>query len=234
MLCNPAIREFRILPPLPCQRRHYSHPYYRHLGFAFDPKANDYKVLKVAPQQEYDPRISAYTHVEERVQIYNMSTDSWREIVAMVPKGTLCDPRHSFSTSLNGVFYFVALAPNACFKIIAFHMFGELFEQGLPCPRYLGPSRAVAGKESLLCMWARYGDRWNKKYSTGPILGSHRALAFQENGELLLLRSKDCRLVSYNLDTQNMKEHHREYGDSTLVEFQVFTENLVSVKRCAY
>lgn len=141
-------------------------------------------------------------------------------------------------------------------------MFGELFEQvflpediridtmsGLCVLRdslalvTWDPPGGWRGKESLLCMWARDGDHWNKKYSIGPILGSHRALAFQQNGELLLLRNKDYRLVSCNLDTQNMKEHHLEYNDSrpeypyilrTLVEFQVFTENLVSVKRCAY
>ncbi|KAI8534245.1 hypothetical protein RHMOL_Rhmol10G0074800 [Rhododendron molle] len=79
------MREFRILPLPPYRTRHVT----SNLGFGLDLETNDYKVLRVAPLYKYDPRIPAEIPVEERVQIYSMSTDSWREIVAMVPKDVL-------------------------------------------------------------------------------------------------------------------------------------------------
>ncbi|XP_058187773.1 F-box protein At5g49610-like [Rhododendron vialii] len=240
MLYNPAMREFRLLPQ----------PYFgidnicNGLGFAFDPKTNDYKVLIV---------VRLYKTNDRRVQIYDTSTDSWREIVAIVPKDIQFCSRPYRLTWLDGVFYWVASDPNSSYyTIIAFHMFDELFEQVfLPevfriasvCSlSVLRGSLALVTSElgsltaeSCLDIWVRDGngvkDPWNKKYSIGPKLRLHDLLGFRQNGELLLSWGGDFQMVSYNLSTQNIKEY-----DLRSINFEVlsYTENLVSVKRCVY
>ncbi|XP_058187772.1 putative F-box/kelch-repeat protein At1g12870 [Rhododendron vialii] len=245
MLCNPAMREFKVLPQPPFHTRYTSH-----LRFAFDPKTNDYKVLRVVAS--YDPMAFTFTLCVGRVQIYHMSTDTWREIVAVVPEEILqCSQRWCWSSaSLNGVFYWVA---NCQGEIIAFHMSDELFERVfLPedirtnpwsSLSILGDSLALVtvefGRmESCLEIWVRDGngvkDPWNKKYSIGPIVGLYDALGFRHTGEVLLRRDNDWKMVSYNLDSHTLNEYHEEYDDLKLVHrcpVLSYTASLVSVKR---
>ncbi|GFS30532.1 hypothetical protein Acr_00g0012460 [Actinidia rufa] len=142
-LCNPAMKVFRILPE----------PFYHtnrtgYLGFGFDPQTNDYKVIRVAVIPEYDylsshendstdseVSKSQFKADNEKVQIYDLSTDGWREIDGVVPDDFVCQP-HSpeFHTSLTGDFYWFAydLHPDHDrdqAAMIVFHMSDELFEQ---------------------------------------------------------------------------------------------------------
>ncbi|XP_058187769.1 F-box protein At1g11270-like [Rhododendron vialii] len=254
MLWNPATGEFRVLPGRPY------HPWHTtNLGFAFDPKTNDYKVLSVAR--------FINTSADDRVHIYHMSMDSWREIdVAAVPKEIRRSHQPYHPTWLDGAFYWIAPDSSGRYKIIAFHMFDEVFEQVfLPmdviCSKLasslnvLRDSLALvtlefdelAIEEPCLGIWLRDGngvkDPWNKKYSIGPILVHIKAFQILQNGEflLLLLGGHNCWMVSYNLDTQIIKDYGEVYTDSgsaydQFCEFQAisYTENLVSVKRRVY
>ncbi|XP_058185583.1 uncharacterized protein LOC131302806 [Rhododendron vialii] len=151
-----------------------------------------------------------------------MGTDSWREIVAMVPKDILICSHPHHSTWLDGVFYWVAANPHGRYIIVAFHMFNELFEHvffpedikidSLPCLCVLRDSLALftldrykLETEWCLGIWVRDGNRvkdpWNKKYSFGPNLGCYLAFGLMRNGGLLL-RGNHCWMVSYNLDTR--------------------------------
>ncbi|KAH7845600.1 hypothetical protein Vadar_003987 [Vaccinium darrowii] len=93
------------------------------------------------------------------------------------------------------------------------------------------------GTESCFYIWVRDGngvkDNWNKKYSIGPILGLYVAMGIRRNGELLLLWVNERHMVSYKLDTQNIKEYHNVVDDPAVIPFRVlsYAENLVSVKR---
>ncbi|XP_058185588.1 putative F-box protein At1g47790 [Rhododendron vialii] len=207
VLWNPAMREFRALPQPPYHTWRTTN-----LGFAFDPKTDDYKVLRVATLSE------CMNSFYQRVQIYNMSTDSRREIIFMLSYGSW--PRRS--TWLDGVFYWVAVDANGGWKIIGFHMFDGLLEQvflhedirvnwmSRLCVLRDSLALVTSGfdgliRESCLDIWVRDGkgvkDPWNKKYRIRHILRRYDALGFQQNGELLLLRAKDCQMVSYNLGT---------------------------------
>lgn len=253
------MREFRELP----QPRNWTRPT-SHLGFAFDPQTNDFNVLRVAAVYELDHGSTKYTRVGEKVEIYNNKSMSlWREIIAVVPKGKdirsrLCRDTGSGSqlyhlTWLDGVFYWVAKDPDGRSKIIAFHMFDELFEQVflLEDIRIIDMSSLCVMRDSLalvafkypsllLDIWLRDGkgvkDLWVKRYSIGLTLGRQEALGFRQNGELLRLRDNDRRLESYNFDTQKIEEYHDVYNGPTSINFEVlsYTESLVSVKWCVY
>ncbi|KAI8534253.1 hypothetical protein RHMOL_Rhmol10G0075600 [Rhododendron molle] len=51
VICNPALREVRVLPQPPYESRRTTH-----LGFGFDPITDDYKVIRVATLYESDIR----------------------------------------------------------------------------------------------------------------------------------------------------------------------------------
>lgn len=132
-----ATREYRLLP-----QPHYHTWTTTCLGFGFDPKTNDYKVLRVATHFESDLKsfdcdddfdegfdTPVDKPVDLKAQIYGMCSDSWKEIVAMVPNHTFnsCPCR---CTSLDGVFYWLGYGFPTCVPVIhGFRMFEELFEQ---------------------------------------------------------------------------------------------------------
>ncbi|XP_058187777.1 uncharacterized protein LOC131304543 [Rhododendron vialii] len=139
----------------------------------------------------------------------------------------------------------MAKDPHGRFKIIGFHMFDEFFKQVfLPEDdiwiTYMSTVFVLRDSVALVAskcgeLWERDGKRvkdpWVKKYSIIPTLLRRYALGFRENGELFHLRDKDHRLVSYNLDTQEIEEFHDAYDDPRSIDFQVlfYTENLVSI-----
>ncbi|PQP94593.1 S locus F-box protein with the low allelic sequence polymorphism 1-S4 [Prunus yedoensis var. nudiflora] len=99
VLCNPAIKEIKLLPKsgLPdwwgCA-----------VGFGYDPKCKDYKVSRIASYQaEIDGLIPP-----PRVEIYTVSTDSWREIKnnSLETEATVFFPDY-FQMYFQGICYWV-------------------------------------------------------------------------------------------------------------------------------
>ncbi|KAI8534216.1 hypothetical protein RHMOL_Rhmol10G0071800 [Rhododendron molle] len=271
VLCNPAMRESRLLPRPPSATLRTTY-----LGFAFIPQTNDYNVVRLAtiyesdlkkPFESYDDdeafRMhirSTHTSVEHKVQIYSMSTDSWKEIGGMVPNYYLY-PRSRTCMSLDGVFYWSSYSSNdysanVC-VINALNMVGELYERiSLPagiCDEYpdlclLDDSLAlVASKDdcdledTCFDVWLmdKYGvdERWTKRYTIGrigPLLGCDFVIGFRPNNEILLAGGNDWEFLSYNLSTHDMKEYKQlcNWSESFYLQ-QVFSysESLVSVKR---
>ncbi|XP_058184833.1 F-box protein At5g49610-like [Rhododendron vialii] len=118
MICNPATREFRLLPRPP-----YHNWRTNHVGFAFDSKTNDYIVVRVAtlyefskavdmdfePPTRFDQKVmdlETPTRIDHKIQIYGMSRDSWKEIAATVPNHRFSPYDHP-STLMDGVFYWL-------------------------------------------------------------------------------------------------------------------------------
>lgn len=75
VLWNPAIREFKILP-----KHCLPDGTINSMGFGYDPKSEDYKFLNIV-----DPTAEALgeriVYHLPRVEVYTLSTDSWREIM---------------------------------------------------------------------------------------------------------------------------------------------------------
>ncbi|GLT36186.1 hypothetical protein SLA2020_105800 [Shorea laevis] len=141
VISNPGIREFKVLPktcicfPPPVD----SFDYYGCIaGLGYDPEANDYKIVQL-----WDIFIS-FTRVI-RVEVYTLSTDSWREIDNYALKveinGLLMEVEIRggiFNRSWNGAYYWYAQAirvvPEARWSlkrrnaIVVFDMTYEIFQ----------------------------------------------------------------------------------------------------------
>ncbi|KAM7491595.1 hypothetical protein LguiA_034516 [Lonicera macranthoides] len=81
LLCNPATREFKALPP--CINNYLPGLLINELGvgFGFDQHSNDYKVVRIVELFYDDP----FIHHDVKAELYKLSTDSWRPLNADVP-----------------------------------------------------------------------------------------------------------------------------------------------------
>lgn len=267
VICNPAIREFRVLPQPPCQTWRTTN-----LGFVFDPKNNDYKVFRIAtlfqsdlkPYDSYDDPYDAYDAkcndtevppVDHKIQIYCMSTNSWKEIFAMVPNDRPCN-NIGPCVSLDGVFYWLAFDFSTCVLVIhTFRMFEELFERlHFPdafCFRLVAylcvlknSLALIQGKVDIQTRQTRFDiwvmdeyrveESWTKKYTVGPLLGrDYRGLGFRPNVEVFLMSCDPGQMVSYNLSTGDINEYNQICGRQeakSLVQVLSYSESLISVK----
>jgi F-box interacting protein len=126
VLWNPATRESKILPPI---HRQLDMPDLTStFGFGFDPKTNDYKVV----------RIMNFRFRYCEVQVYHLSTNSWR-VIGSSPDPSLFIKLPRFPSCLNGVHYWWACEGEDYFDegprhFIAFDMSNEVFQELLPPP----------------------------------------------------------------------------------------------------
>ncbi|CAK9135937.1 unnamed protein product [Ilex paraguariensis] len=199
------------------------------VGFGFDPITNDYKVVRIVEIFEDD---DYYRYECTKAQIYNLSTDSWREINAVVPD---ISHFHCFEPFLNGSFhwsasYFVGDGDSVDDKdfILSFHMSTEVFQKmGFPYVCSIGDGKyrslgvlneslalilydysAVETKNFDIWVMTEYGvsESWTKQFTIGPLSGVPCPLSIWKNNELLL-EASNGQLVSCNLKTQDIKEY---------------------------
>ncbi|XP_058185599.1 F-box protein At3g07870-like [Rhododendron vialii] len=245
ILCNPSIREFRVLPQSSYKTDHFSN-----LGFGFDPYTNDYKVVKFEFRH-------IYSSIDETIEIYDLSTDSWRKVVLDSSFGFGLNFKYSSCSSWNGDFYWFACGPSGDRKIIAFRMSNEVFDV-IPVPEVcsldnsrerrlfvLNDSLALvlytsgwelsSHLEKCFDIWIMEEQgvevSWTKKFTIGPLKGIYFALGFRLNGEFLFEGDRG-QLMSYHIDTQQIKKY-QVYGHwpPGCLQVLLYNESLVSVKR---
>ena len=73
ILCNPATKECRTLPIISCSCRH---DFLLGIGFGYDSRANDYKIISL---WSYISLCEPFER-KTRANVYSMGMDSWREI----------------------------------------------------------------------------------------------------------------------------------------------------------
>ncbi|XP_058187811.1 F-box protein At3g07870-like [Rhododendron vialii] len=120
VICNPSMREFRVLPQ-PSHKKGYM----ANLGFGFDHYTNDYKVVKFG---YLDPEFKTWL-IDETIEIYELSTDSWREVYAESPVKYGFHCTYSCCASWNGDFYWYASCPGRGASIMMFSMTDEGFNE---------------------------------------------------------------------------------------------------------
>ncbi|XP_075487701.1 F-box/kelch-repeat protein At3g06240-like [Primulina tabacum] len=88
-LCNPALREFKLLPPLKFPENHTAHPL--GFGFGFDQIGGVYKVIQIS-DMTHQMALSEYMYDSDehdlhyiRVDLYDSASNSWEQIEAKVP-----------------------------------------------------------------------------------------------------------------------------------------------------
>ncbi|XP_058224689.1 putative F-box protein At3g10240 [Rhododendron vialii] len=243
VICNPATRECRPLPQPPYRTWHT-----RYVGFAYDSKTSDYKVVRVATFRKT-------TLVDNRIQIYGMSADSWKETDAVVPNRDFTTYYH-LCTSLDGIFYWLSYDSSTRVRAIdALNTVEGSFERiSLPAGiRSDGHLHLCLMDDSISVVVPKYDDQrgetlfdvwlmdeyglkgvWNKKYTIGPLLGSHIPFGFCPNREVLLSVCKNGKIVSYNHSTHYIEEY-KQLCDLPEPRFIThvfpYSESLVSVKR---
>lgn len=229
ILANPAIRESGTVG----------------VGFGYDPKSNDYKVIRFM-------RLSPYMYSPTRVEVYTLSTDSWRELNRKV----LCGVEDSFSVVtesdckyINGACYWVqarVIYEKRRYFVLSFDMSDEVFQK-ISMPNYTVSKdfRLVVFNESLavvmhnlirgtyaLEIWVLnvIGRTWSKLLMVRPNPRLRRPLAFWKNVDELIMEDKNGFVCCYNLVTQEIRnllpvERHR-------IKFVIvnYMSSLVSVR----
>ncbi|KAL2476638.1 F-box/kelch-repeat protein [Abeliophyllum distichum] len=220
LLWNPSIRRKVTLPMSPFILE-ITVPCMFVLGFGFDEKNNDYKVVRIAHVQGD----SGYL-VPHNVEIYELSVGNWREIDVLVPLNCVVE---YFWTQvfLNGNVNWVAykrsgetLGPVENL-IMVFRMTDEVFEE-MQLPDALSNElpinlNAAVFEESLAVfqydarVWSKscsiwvmkeYGvpESWSKQFYVDLNEGLGMVLGFRKNGHVLL-SDRNGDLISYNPGT---------------------------------
>ncbi|KAE9450460.1 hypothetical protein C3L33_17643, partial [Rhododendron williamsianum] len=243
LLWNPSIKKFKILPKPRFQSRS---PYEKVYGFAFVPRANDYKVVRI---------IHDRVEGSPKVEICTLSTNSWR---TWIGDGVRCAMTNRCRTAfVNGAVHWAAYKkcgnlfdPNL---IIAFHMDNEVFRE-IPIPGYELPPpitylsiRLSVVSEKLAYFVSRddgiiggvvswdlwvledYGvaEFWTKLHTIrlhgiGSFIYPLQSL---KKGEILFGGLEDKKLYSFDLKRQEIKETDQEVDG--LPDVFNYTESLV-------
>nr|BAG12294.1 S locus F-box protein with the low allelic sequence polymorphism 1-S5 [Prunus avium] len=265
VLCNPAIKEIKLLPKsgLPdwwgCA-----------VGFGYDPKSKDYKVSRIATYQaEIDGLIPP-----PRVEIYSLSTDSWREIKNnSLETDTTCFFPDYFQMYFQGICYWVGYEqPKQSVEyedeeqkpmVIFFDTGDEIFHNILfPDSFYMYEEGSAYAYEMSYIMYSDlriilwngsvalfgfnrfsafpdsygvwvlngfYGAKgsWTKQFTFEPLEGIKRVLEFWKSDELLMVTEEDGDIVSYNLETEKLR--NLPMNSPCDFETVVYVNSLVSI-----
>ncbi|XP_030963632.1 F-box/kelch-repeat protein At3g23880-like [Quercus lobata] len=225
VIWNPSIRKFITLPK-PCIRVKSV----VHEAFGFDPRTNDYKVVRIAfPRRTQSSEMAKIPLVE----IYSLNEGSWR----ITSAGNSFSPGFSFvdrgrpSASLNGAVHFVVRDwdNKSDPSVLSFDLGDEVFRMisvpngAFSTSDYVHTS-VIGGSLSLLChdsytyghavnnccsIWVmkEYGvvDSWTKQFTVN--LNGGLLLGLQKNGNMLVETKLPlhCEISSYDPKSKQVK-----------------------------
>jgi len=180
------------------------------LGFGFDAKTNDYKVVRIVRLLDLD-----LEECPPEIDVYSLSTGAWRNISHLgLPYVIMGRATQAY---LNGAAHWIgADMEKRCMMLVSFHIGDELFHSmslpaGIPFwPRHLEPAviqgslslveKKVSGYEKSWCIWVmkEYGvaSSWTKLFDVGNGERVDRLIGFRKEGELLF--DAQGELISYN------------------------------------
>ena len=256
VLWNPAIKEFKVLPTRPVHCPSHVQRSIDGLGFGYDHKSHDYKVVRIVTFWDVRPYSDSNgPYCPPLVEVYTLSTDSWRQTEAGLDasvKAIYC--RSQFY--LNGAYHWHGSIHDRPYDVIvSFDMTAEIF-QIIRLPNLEDNDNASESKvfwpefsvfhnciamiiydlkqtvtEKIFEIWVmhEYGveESWNKQFVIGPLLGIQFPLGFAKNDELLLVDSSR-QLVSYNSNAQEIKSLQVR-GLLQAPQAIVYNESLVSI-----
>ncbi|XP_062005570.1 F-box/kelch-repeat protein At3g23880-like [Rosa rugosa] len=104
VLCNPAIKEFKLLPVPSSNSISYGE------GFGYDLKSKDYKVVRILSNGREEYMDGMHKRVVIRpptVEVYSLLTNSWKEIKIdnLITKTTIYWPQSYVSVYHKGILY---------------------------------------------------------------------------------------------------------------------------------
>uniref|UniRef100_A0A5B6YUY8 F-box domain-containing protein n=1 Tax=Davidia involucrata TaxID=16924 RepID=A0A5B6YUY8_DAVIN len=209
-LWNPSVRKLKTLPSSLHPEEFIKPETYVVLGFGFDHRTRDFKVVRILYNQQ------------PLVEVYTLSTDSWRSIEVAVP------------------FIFIYSSPDVPFVCRSFHWpaysSGDVFRQlivsfdiseeafgEIMLPNYqvdgdkLHESIKVYKGLLALFVWSthcchvwvmkEYGvpESWMKQLTIFSQTSVSRSLGFTKDNEVIL-EGKEKELVAYDFENQNFRK----------------------------
>uniref|UniRef100_A0A5B7AAV4 F-box associated beta-propeller type 1 domain-containing protein n=1 Tax=Davidia involucrata TaxID=16924 RepID=A0A5B7AAV4_DAVIN len=212
ILWNPTIKKWVTLP-LP--RFECPDEYSQVLGFGYDPKTNDYKVVRLA-----------YLNWEDspKVELYSFRKGYWGSISSPLPPPDAI--RYlSYPAFVNGAVNWLASEERMyCQLILSFSMEDELFceiklpeslvEEFMPdmCIDVFGESLALFHYDirttiEVCTIWVmkeyKVVESWTKLFNI--VLGESLVFGIRRNSELLLA-TRDGKVTSYDPKTQQRND----------------------------
>ncbi|KAG7969295.1 hypothetical protein I3843_07G024100 [Carya illinoinensis] len=201
LLWNPATKETKVVPisNMPLLSADYDIVSLNDIGFGFDAKTYDYKIINHFHLYELDPYLEQYSPIiTYRSEVYTLRADSWREIDS-VPCH-IWDSTRGMRTNQNGMGTWWASGDNGINweGILSFDITKEVFletplpdvsDRVYPFCKYLeyfllnelvalAISWKVIGEEGLRMWWDiwllhEYGvtESWTKLFRVGPLTG---------------------------------------------------------------
>ena len=129
-LFNPALRQSKRLPPRPFGCPPGLEDWAGPLGFGYDPITDDYKVVKFVDIWEEETENCSYPElVDNKVEIYNLSTNTWRQLDGFSKQ---VGNHRCFSIFFNGCFHWYDDSGPEI-QIVSFNMATEVF-LNIPLP----------------------------------------------------------------------------------------------------
>ncbi|XP_073311677.1 F-box/kelch-repeat protein At3g06240-like [Primulina huaijiensis] len=246
-LCNPALREFKLLPPPRFPVGYIVRPF--KYGFGFDPLTGAYKVIHISDmrKEHYEEFWYNLGMISIRIDMYNSATDSWKQIhdVKVPPGGYL----PGYELFYNGAIHWAVIAPNTSSSILCFNVSTDTFRQidfhdnFSPLERdlklmELNDSLSVVRYSNLMTgqcnteIWVmkEYGvkESWTKQFVIGPYCVICPFL-FLKN-ELLLVESANGQLATCALH-ENQFKGFQFYGSRRSTSAVLYEESLINLNQ---
>ncbi|XP_050384297.1 F-box/kelch-repeat protein At3g06240-like [Argentina anserina] len=258
ILWNPAMKESKLLPKslllLPNDDDELLNyelgSYTDNLGFGYDPKGKDYKVVRFVTYNE--------EYYWFRAEVYSMDSNSWREINTPYDEMTtraVFQSTNDLSVYFNGICYWQVLGriPDVEVFLLSFDMGNELFNE-IPFPELPDGCRVTTlaiWKEFIVLftyqegigipqcydMWVMMDDPgdgkgpWTKHLTIGPVECDGCPLLFHNNCNLFMINNNDGHIVSYNIGTTILKYLPIQFiGYIFYNQALVYRNTIVSIK----
>ncbi|KAJ8763337.1 hypothetical protein K2173_002220 [Erythroxylum novogranatense] len=230
ILWNPTISKWMTLP---MPNVNLDHAYMFVLGFGFDAKINDYKVVRIVYGMGDEGRKVV---AAPKVELYELGKNAWRNV--NVSKSLrYVTSELSLQVFLNGAVHWIGYNPSGAYNdfgdlgLVLFDMSDEIFrEQKLPesvvglsvLDLSIGVSRQllflIQYNRKTHSQWIRYDscciwvmkeysnvESWTKQFAVNLNGGIGKALGLRKSGEIVLVASNG-ELVTYEVQSDNV--HH--------------------------
>nr|ABR18788.1 class S F-box protein [Nicotiana alata] len=249
VLFNPTSRNYRLLQPSPFGSPLGFHRSINGIAFGYDSIANEYKIVRIA-EVRGEPPFCCFSVREWRVEIYELSIDSWREVdnvdqqlpyVHWNPCAELFykGASHWFGNTNTVVILCFDMStetfrnikmPDTCHSKYRKRYGLLVMNDSLTLISYPYPGCEIDSAIDFMEVWVlkEYGvnESWSKNYTITP-LAIESPLAIWKD-RLLLLQSISGHLISYDLNSGEVKELNL-YGWPKSLKALVYKESLVLI-----
>ncbi|XP_065858698.1 F-box protein At3g07870-like [Euphorbia lathyris] len=243
VVCNPVTGEYINLPEVIKGKKIDGYEDYIDCGFGFNPKTNQYKVVRISEQYSYPD----YDTIGRLAQVHILGTGSWKNIESAPYSGYML----AFPTYLNGSLHWLCHLGEKLSLMVSFDCEKECF---LPfsSPPLKDGNRVNVGmgvlggclcvcdssNQSLISVWVmkNYGVEkpWTQVFEIDMtcsdilLYGLYQPIKYMNNGAVLMFNYPRSVLIYYDPKKPELKL--LEFHPKSTYEIVVHTLSLVSLK----